>query len=101
MARCGFGEPGVSTVEHCRPPQPTPTSAQDWFAYWPASRSACVTVWLAVQLIVPPGARLATGVAGVHVRPVAFGSVTSTLCSVTLPSLVTLSLHDALPISAL
>ena len=50
--------------------------------------SACVTVCVAVQLIEAPGARLATGVAGVQLRLLTFGSVTVTLCKVTLPSLV-------------
>src|SRR4051812_16021506 len=54
----------------------------------PASRSAWVTVWEAVQLIVSPGARLATGVFGVQLRLLTLGSVTSTLVSVTLPVLV-------------
>src|SRR6476660_4545336 len=56
--------------------------------------SAWVTVWLAVQLIVPPGARFATGVVGVHERPLAAGSVTSTLWRVTWPSLVTRSVYE-------
>ena len=49
--------------------------------------SACVTVWLAVQFIVAPGAS-EEPLAGVQVRPLAFGSVTVTLCRVTLPSFV-------------
>ena len=50
--------------------------------------SACVTVWVAVQLIVPPGAKLATGTVGEHTRLLTFGSVTVTFVSVVLPSLV-------------
>jgi hypothetical protein len=47
-----------------------------------------VTVWDAVQLIVAPGARFATGIAGVQTRLLTCASVTVTLCSVTLPVFV-------------
>src|SRR5262245_62364971 len=60
-----------------------------------ASTSACVITWLAVQVIVPPGARSATGLLGWQLLNVASASVTSTLCSVTLPAL------DASPVQAL
>ena len=54
----------------------------------PASRSACVTVWVAVQVVVAPGA---SGVVGQEM-PTAFGSLTVTTVMVTLPALVTLKL---------
>ena len=47
--------------------------------------SSWVIVWEAVQVIDSPGARLVTGVAGVHSRSGPFGSVTTTPWSVTLP----------------
>ena len=56
----------------------------------PASTSAWVTVYVAVQLMVALGARVA-GAAGVQLmaeRPV-IGSVTVTLCRVTVPVFLT------------
>ncbi len=56
----------------------------------PLSTSAWVTVYVALQLIVAFGARVA-GAAGVQVtgeRPL-IGSLTPTLCSVTVPVFVT------------
>ena len=52
--------------------------------------AACVTVYVAVQLIVALGARVAgaVGVQPVLERP-GIGSVTPTLCSVTVPVFVT------------
>jgi hypothetical protein len=50
--------------------------------------SAWTIVWLAVQVIESPGARLRTGRAGTHTRSLTFGSVTTTLVSVTFPVFV-------------
>ena len=50
--------------------------------------SAWVIVCVAVQVIVPPGARRRPGWLGAQTQDVAFASVTVTLCKVTLPSLV-------------
>jgi hypothetical protein len=47
----------------------------------PASKSACVTVRVPVQIVEAPGARVVAG----QVTPVAFGSLTVTLVIVTLP----------------
>src|SRR3954452_8775639 len=88
IVRLGFLLPGVLTSEHAFAAPPAPSSTQAWLKKLPASTSACVTVWLAVQLIEAPGARFATGVDGVHTRFGAFGSVTSTSCNVTLPLLL-------------
>src|SRR3954449_9712301 len=88
IVRLGFCVPGVVTSEHTFAAPPAPSSTQAWLKKLPASTSACVTVWLAEQLIDAPGARLATGVDGVHDRFDTFGSVTSTLNSVTFPSLL-------------
>src|SRR3954465_6496048 len=88
IVRLGFCEPGVVTSEHAFAAPPAPSSTQAWLKKLPASTSACVTVWLAVQLIDAPGARSATGVDGVHDRSDTFGSGTSTLCNVTLPLLL-------------
>ena len=49
--------------------------------------SACVTVWVAVQVIDAPGAN-DDPLAGVQVSPLTFGSVTVTAASVMLPVLV-------------
>ena len=49
--------------------------------------SACVTVWLAVQVIDAPGAS-GDPLAGVQPGRPTFGSVTVTAASVVLPSLV-------------
>src|SRR5450759_4199832 len=55
----------------------------------PASRSAWVMVWVPVHTIDAPGARLATGMAGMQVKPSSAGtSLTDTLWRVTLPLLV-------------
>ena len=54
----------------------------------PASMSGWAMVWLAEQLITPPGARVVGMVP--QVRPVAAGSVTEGKLRVTLPSLVSL-----------
>src|SRR3982750_2960765 len=88
IVRLGFCEPGVVTSEHAFAAPPAPSSTQAWLKKLPASTSACVTAWLAVQLIEAPGAKLATGVDGVHTRFGAFGSLTSTLCNVTFPLLL-------------
>src|SRR3954447_16942853 len=88
IVRLGFCEPGVVTSSHAFAAPPAPSSTQAWLKKLPPSTSACVTVWLAVQLIEAPGARLATGVDGVHTRFGAFGSLTSTFVSVTLPLLL-------------
>ena len=60
------------------------------FAIVPLSTSAWVTVYVAVQLIVALGARVAgaTGVQPMAERP-GIGSVTATLCRVTVPVFVT------------
>src|SRR3954469_22282026 len=88
IVRLGFCEPGVVTSSHAFAAPPAPSSTQAWLKNLPASTSACVTVWLAVHEIDAPGARSATGVDGVQTRFGAFGSVTSTLCNVTLPLLL-------------
>ena len=56
------------------------------FGTAPASRSAWVTVWVAVQVAVAPGARSAGTQVGLAS---AFGSVTATPVTVTLPVFIT------------
>ena len=63
------------------------------FCTVPASRSACVTVWVAAHVIAAPGARLATGIDGEHEPSVALASVTFTLESVTLPVFVAMTVN--------
>ncbi len=58
----------------------------------PASRFACVTTWLAVQVMLPLGASVA-GWAGVQTPTVACGSLTVTLVSVTFPVFATTRLY--------
>ena len=55
------------------------------FTTEPASRSACVTVCVPLQVVDTPGANVVTG----QVTPAVFGSDTATLVSVTFPVLVT------------
>jgi hypothetical protein len=56
------------------------------------SMSAWVTVWEPVQLMLAPGASVATGTAGVHTRlPAINGSTTVTFSNGTLPVLVVVS----------
>ena len=50
-----------------------------------STRSACVTTCVASQVIVAPGARLTTGIAGVQTSVSASGSDTDTSLTVTLP----------------
>src|SRR6266446_1558540 len=88
IVRDGFLVPVVVTLSQALAAPPAPSSTQASLKKVPASRSAWVIVWLAVQLIDAPGARLATGVVGVHDRLVTWASVTSTLVSVTFPLLV-------------
>src|SRR3954467_12415707 len=88
IVRLGFFLPGVVTSEHPFAAPPAPSSTQAWLKKLPASTSACVTVWLAVQLIEAPGARFATGFDGEQLRFETCESVTVTLCKVTFPSLV-------------
>src|SRR2546422_1892582 len=58
----------------------------------PVSRSACVIVWEPVHTIVAPGAKVATGIAGVQLKPASAGeSETVTLCCVVLPVFVAVS----------
>jgi hypothetical protein len=64
------------------------------FAIPLASRSACVTVCVAEQLIDAPGANNATGNTGVHEPRTAFASVTVTAVSVTLPEFVAAIAYD-------
>src|SRR6187200_847455 len=87
IARCGFFEPGVVTSAHFEAAPPGPSSTQAWLKNEPASTSAWVIVWLAVQLIVAPGAS-EEPLAGVQDRPEAFGSVTVTAARVVLPVFV-------------
>ncbi len=54
-------------------------------ATWPESTSACVTVYVAVQLVEAPGASDVTG----HVTVPTLASVTATAWRVTLPVFVT------------
>src|SRR3954453_5571572 len=60
------------------------------FVTTPASRSACVIVWLPVHDMDAPGASVA-GCGGVHVSDPSFGSLIVTLLKVTLPSFVATS----------
>ncbi len=52
---------------------------------WPASTSACFSVYVAVHVVEAPGARVVTG----QVTVPTFASVTFTACRVTLPVFVT------------
>src|SRR4051794_36035515 len=88
FVRLGFFEPGVVTSSHAFAAGPAPSSTQAWLKYEPASTSACVIVWLAVQLIDAPGAREATGLVGVQTRFATCRSVTATFVSVTFPLLL-------------
>ena len=54
-------------------------------ATWPASTSACVSEYVAVQVVLAPGISVATGQETVNT----FGSATPMLVSVTLPVFVT------------
>ena len=81
---------GVTTLADAvvaAPPGAVP-DADAVLVYEPA-RSAATTVWVAGQVIVPPGASVATGSAGVHVPSTAFGSATETFVSEAVPGLVT------------
>ncbi len=51
----------------------------------PAFTSACVTVYVAVQVVLPPGCSVVTG----QLAPVTLGSLTTTPVSVWAPVLVT------------
>src|SRR3954471_3495172 len=84
--RCGFCVPVVVTSAHASAAGPAPSSTQALLKNEPASRSAWPIVWLAVQLIVPPGAREATELLGVQVRFETCASVTVTFVRVTFPS---------------
>ena len=55
------------------------------FATWPASTSDCDSVYVAVQVVLAPGARVVTGQATLEI----FGSATAMPVSVTLPVFVT------------
>src|SRR3954471_18231249 len=88
IARCGLFVPGVVASAQTAAAPPAPSFTHAWLKKVPASTSAWTIVWLAVQLIVPPTARLATGFDGRQTRLLTFGSVTRTLLNVTLPSLV-------------
>ena len=57
------------------------------FTTEPAFRSVSVTVWLPVQVVATPGARVVNG----HEIAVTLGSVTATEVSVTLPVLRTVN----------
>src|SRR4051812_25151466 len=91
IVRLGFCEPGVVTSPHAFAAPPAPSSTQAWLKNLPASTSSCVTVWLAVQLIDAPGARDRKGVVEGKTRVGGVGSVTSTLCNVTLPLLLAMT----------
>jgi hypothetical protein len=56
------------------------------FGTAPASRSAWVSVCVALHEMMLPGASEATGIDGVHAPNTAFGSVSDTLVKVTLPA---------------
>ena len=59
------------------------------FATVPASRSACVSAWVALHAIVEPGRRTATGDAGLHDPSTALASLTAVLKIDTFPALTT------------
>ena len=54
----------------------------------PVSRSACVTVWVPVQMVDAPGVKVVSG----QVIPVALGSFTTMAFMVTLPRFFTVKL---------
>jgi hypothetical protein len=80
-----FGD-GSSTPS-IGPPGGVPM-ARAMFSTRPADTSPAVTVREAVQVIDAPGARVATGVTGLHDEIDALASVTRTLLRVTVPELV-------------
>src|SRR5437762_2522949 len=84
----GSSEPGVHTSAHPIAAGPAPSSTQAWLKNEPASTSACVTTWLARSEERRVGKGSGTGGDGEQARYSAFRSVTSTLCNVTLPSLL-------------
>src|SRR6266576_4395001 len=86
----GLWVPGVVTSSQTLAAPPAQSSTQAWLKKLPASMSAWTIVWLAVQLMLAPGARLATGLLGRHTRLLTLGSVTRTLVRVTLPEFVAL-----------
>src|SRR6478736_338359 len=87
MVRCGFLLPGVVTLSHAWAAPAAPSSTQASLKKVPASTSAWVMVWLAVQVIAAPGAS-DEPLTGSQTRFGAFGSVTVTAPSVVFPSLV-------------